>query len=375
MKLMIPPTDLRDYLKSLGWSPLEEAFQQRLYVLENPRFPQRQMVFPMDEDAPDYLDSSELVVRKLSDLLQQEPEQIRAAALLAKDDVLRIRIASQAEFQGLPLGFAGNLLVATQKLLKSSACTVLRPRPHHPRLTLAEAVSLVDSCKLGHTESGSFVVKVSCPLEALDLQGTLDLGDGFTQYPFVRQVTFTLYKSIQALLDAIERDDLGRLIKSNRDGSAPLLSSNLCEAVGQLHDDGLRNSVEISFDWSALHPVADSHRKRLLRIQRDYFPRIEEVRRELRATEGDVDDTFVGTVERLDGEMSSQTGKRSGEVILAIFSHDGETIRVRTSLNEDQYALADAAHMAHGQYVVVCGRLRPGRQPRQLVQLTRFELF
>lgn len=375
MKLVIPPTDLRDYLKSMGWSPLQEAFQQRLYVLENPRFPQRQMVFPMDEDAPDYLDSSEIVVRKISDLLQQEPDRIRAAALLAKDDVLRIRIASPVDSEGLPLAFAGNLLVATQRLLKSSACTVLRPRPHHPRLTLAEAVSLMDSCKLGQTEVGSFVLKVSCPVEALDLQGTLDLGEEFRHYPFVRQVTLTLYKSIQALLDAIERDDLGALIQNNKNGDAPLLSSNLCEAVVQLQDDSLRNSVDVSFDWSALYPVSDPNRKRLLRIQRDYFPRIEEVRRELRATEGDVEDIFVGTVERLDGEMSSETGKRSGEVILAIFSHDGETIKVRTSLNEEQYAVADEAHMSHGKYVVVCGRLRPGRQPRQLIQLTKFELF
>jgi hypothetical protein len=233
----------------------------------------------------------------------------------------------------------------------------------------------MDSCKLGQTEVGSFVLKVSCPLEALDLQGTLDLGEEFRQYPFVRQVTFTLYKSIQVLLDAIERDDLNRLVESNKGSASPLLSSNLCEAVVQLQDESLKNSVDMSFDWSARYPVADPTRTRPLRIQRDYFPRIEEVRRELRATEGDVDDTFVGTVERLDGEMSNETGKRSGEVILAIFSHDGETIKVRTSLNEEQYAVADAAHMSCGKYVVVCGRLRPGRQPRLLVNLTRFELF
>ena len=54
---------------------------------------------------------------------------------------------------------------------------------------------------------------------------------------------------------------------------------------------------------------------------------------------------------------------------------EGESIKVRTALDAAQYALADRAHMTDGAYVRVRGQLRPGRQPRQLVNVKFFELL
>ena len=113
-----------------------------------------------------------------------------------------------------------------------------------------------------------------------------------------------------------------------------------------------------------------------MRIQRDYFSRIEQVGRALRAAEQQADgDTFVGTVERLDGEFDV-TGRRSGEVILSLLLPDeGETVSAKTTLTAENYAKADQAHMTNGIYVRVSGRLRPGRQPRQLTDVTDFEII
>ena len=102
------------------------------------------------------------------------------------------------------------------------------------------------------------------------------------------------------------------------------------------------------------------------------FSRIEEVRRELRSTEKDQQDTFIGTVERLDGEMTG-SGRRSGEVILALLV-DGESVRTRTSLDPEEHEKADKAHMTDGSYVQITGRLRSGRQPRLLTNVSSFEL-
>ena len=65
---LIPPTDLRDYAKDKGWVLFKEAAKDRLYVMTNPHFEHRQLVFPMDTTAPDYSESVMLVVSKLSDL-------------------------------------------------------------------------------------------------------------------------------------------------------------------------------------------------------------------------------------------------------------------------------------------------------------------
>jgi hypothetical protein len=113
---------------------------------------------------------------------------------------------------------------------------------------------------------------------------------------------------------------------------------------------------------------------RPLRIQHDYFPRIEEVRRALRPAEGPKTDTFVGTVERLDGEMGPE-GKRLGEVLLALLLPDGESVRARVHLNAEQYAKADRAHMTDGAYVRLAGTLLPGRPVRSIRNLQDFDLL
>jgi hypothetical protein len=109
-----------------------------------------------------------------------------------------------------------------------------------------------------------------------------------------------------------------------------------------------------------------------IRIQSDYFVRIEEVRQALRAEDREREDTFIGTVERLDGEMQ-QDGRRAGEVMVLLLLPEGETVRARTSLDAEQYVKADLAHMTNQMYVQITGKLHPGRQPRLLTDISRFE--
>ncbi|MEI7867126.1 MAG: hypothetical protein WCI11_04475 [Candidatus Methylumidiphilus sp.] len=51
---LVTPIELRDFAKSLGWHLIEAGMADRLYVLQNPNFPRRQLVYPMDLTAPDY---------------------------------------------------------------------------------------------------------------------------------------------------------------------------------------------------------------------------------------------------------------------------------------------------------------------------------
>ncbi|WDR90338.1 hypothetical protein [Burkholderia ambifaria] len=369
----IAPTDFRDFLKAHGWSLLEQALRDRLYVLENKKFPSRQLVFPMDLSAPDYMESVDLAITKLSTLTDQSTQAIATKIHSLKDDVLRLRVFFDGNDNVLPLSFAGALVNSTEKLLKSAACTALRPRTHHPRLTLNEASQFVDAARFGQTELGSFVLRVACPINSMEAQGSLDLGG--EDAPFVRQVTLVLQRALSQLTTAIEADTLDILVEDLKGSSAPLISSNLCEAIAGMHDDQVNNSLDIGFDWSVMRRTPDGISDHPIRIQRDYFSRIEEVRRELRAQDLHEEDAFIGTVERLDGEMSTD-GRRSGQVVLSLLLPDeGETVRVRTVLSADDYAKADRAHMTNGAYVRVVGRLRPGRQPRQLTDMSSFELL
>jgi hypothetical protein len=329
----------------------------------------------MDTSAPDYPEAAALAVEKLADVESLNIQSVWNQIQALRDDTIRYRVLADSRDElALPLFFAASMLQGAQQMLLSAAHNVLKPRSHHPRLSRSEAQQIVESALFRHTEKGSFVLKVSCPLQALDDSvGQLALLSHEPRVPFVRRTTMMLCQGVQELVGAIESDQLQTLVDRARSTTATALSSNLCEAILRFQDTTLRNSIELSVDWSPLlRPPPELLRP--IRIQHDYFPRIEEVRRALRPDDGPRKDIFIGTVERLDGEMGPE-GKRLGEVQLAILLPDGESVRSRVHLNAEQYAAADRAHMNDGTYIRVDGTLHPGRQIRALTDIQSFELL
>jgi len=371
---LIAPTDLRDYAKDLGWVLFKEAAKDRLYVMSNPRLERRQLVFPMDTTAPDYSEAVMLVVGKLATMEGRSLQEVLKNILEVSDDAIAFRVTTpRPDERYLPLVFAGEMVAGAQQLLLASACTVLKPQAHHPRLSRTEAQQFLETAKFRHTQPGSFILNVSCPVQGMDVQASLLPGEA--DAPFVRRTTVALRKALGALVTAIETDSLDAFVDAAKNDANPVVSSNLCEALTRFEDSSLKNSVEIGITWAASIPKpANEGRVSIIRIQHDYFPRIEEVRRELRSKEQHLEDVFPGTVERLDGEMGPD-GRRSGEVILSLLTSDGEQVRVRANLNAAQYEQADKAHMQDGAFVKVTGNLHPGRQPRQLSDIKSFELM
>jgi hypothetical protein len=366
----LEPTDLRDFLKSLGWSVIEEALRDRLYAFQSPRFERRGLIFPMDSDAPDYAESVGNVLAKLAEMTGQTPATLRARAQSARDDVVRMRVYSYGDDSALPLSFAASLVQNAAKVLKSTACTVLRPRVHHPKLSLSDATALVDAARFGHTEEGSFILRVACPLDSVQGNPGPDGAEG----PFVRQVTLSMQRALARLTSAIEADRLDTLVDELKASPAPMLASNLCEAIAGMHDEVLGNSLDVSVDWSTLHPIGDAALRRPVRIQRDYFARIEEVHQELRSVARYEEGPFFGTVEALNGTMGDD-GRRSGEVILSLLlPEEGEMVRAKVVLPAEEYSKADRAHMTNKALVRVSGRLLPGRQPRWMTNASNFEI-
>lgn len=370
----IAPTDLRDYAKSQGWTMIQEATKDRLYVLTNGQFPRRQLAFPMDTTAPDYGEAVSLVVEKLSELEGGSVQHILGRLQSMREDTLSFRLTSEREIgKSIPLPFANSVIWGVQNLLLSAASTVLRPRRHHPRLSFSEAQQFIDSARFRHTESGSFVVKVSCPLNALDGQSASALDN--PEVSFVRQSTITLQKALRQLVSAIEQDSVDDFVRTTYDEQAPIVSSNLCDAISRCHDSRLENSLEVNFDWAIAAPrPKHEFNSKPIRIQSDYFQKIEEVREALRAEDREREDIFVGTVERLAGDMQFD-GRRAGEVILSLLLPEGEMVKARTILNAQQYENAYEAHNTDRIYVRVFGRLHPGRQPRALTDITKFDLI
>jgi hypothetical protein len=368
----INPTDLRDYAKSLGWKLLPEAIKDKLFVMFNPKYDRRQLTFPLESNSPDYDDAIEIVISKLSEIENKPLSIIISEIQELKDDTLRFKVFdSRNEESFIPLSYAVSAINGAKELFVSAACTVLKPQSHHPRMNRSEALELVEKSRFRHTEKGSFILKVSSPLNAVDIQA--DIFDDDT-IPFVRQATLTINKALSDLVKAIQTDTLDILIDEVKSSPKPLISSNLCKAITNFHEEHDDFDLWIDFKWSAsLNTPPNLYLPAIIKIQKDYFSRIDEVKRELRNTEKDKEDVFIATVERLDGDIDD-AGQRSGEVILNLMQED-EIIRARTNLTSNQYTDADKAHMTSGAFIKVKGKLHPGNQPRLFTDIILFELI
>ncbi|SAL57207.1 hypothetical protein [Caballeronia humi] len=370
----VTPTDLRDFARSLGWQILPDGIVERLYVLAHPAFPRRQVVIPIDADAPDYAEASLRAMEKLADIHKLSLADAVSRARTVREDSMQLRITSaRANDDGLPLSFASELLRGAEQMLLSSACTVLRPQIHHLRLHRSEATQLLGYAQLGQTQRGSFVVRVSCPVDAMPMPASFPhVGENTS---FVRETMLVARTGVREIVRAIEADALDSFVGALKNAPAPVVSSNLCEALSRLHDEDIRNNIDLSFRWAVRLPLPNNvPSDEVLRIPSVYFDRIDEVRRELRSVERDRDDVFVGTVEQLNGEFDVE-GRRAGEVIVALLLREGETLKARLTLGSDDYASAVEAHVNDRAFVRIAGRLRPGRQPRTLIDVTSFMLI
>jgi hypothetical protein len=372
---LMAPTDLRDYATSQGWALLPEAVRDRLYVLTHPELPRRQLVFPMDTTAPDYAESVQAVTEKLAELERRSPAAVRATIADLRNDSLAVRIELPNKDRAtLPLPFAVESVGAAEQLLTAAACTVLKPQAHHPRLQRAESDQLVQAAQFQHTEPGSFILRIACPL-TLEVSQPQMMLLADPNIPFVRKTTVALHHALHALVSAVELGTLDKLVdEAKAVGARPVVSSNLCDALMRLHDPDLNNSLEVGVRWAPVLPVDKADPQMApARIQQDYFPRIAEVARELRPEPKERTDTFIGTVESLNGDLG-EDGRRAGEVVLFLLI-ENVTVRARATLSAEQYALADTAHMTDRAYVQVSGRLHPGKQPRALTDVRDFDIL
>jgi len=107
----IAPTDIRDYSKSLGWFLLPEALRDGLYVLANPAYHIRQLVFPVNSDTPDYADAVEISLRKLAEISGRPLETVVAGVNEVKDDTLRLQIVDTRDEENfIPLSYAAEAI-------------------------------------------------------------------------------------------------------------------------------------------------------------------------------------------------------------------------------------------------------------------------
>lgn len=365
---LISPCDLRDFAKARGWKPVPEALQDGLIVLNSPRQDYRQIIVPSDQDQPDFADALRISLRKLAEAEEKSVAWVEARLLEAACDTWQFGVSTRWVTQdGLPLSYAVRAIKGVESAFRAAACSEVHRKPFHPKMNRAEAQRLVEAAQMRHTESGSFVLKAGCPIDAIPSEGT----EG-SPVPFARRAMLGMSDAVRDLVGAVASDQIDKLVeRAQKDGESPL-SANLCDGLMAFQYEDLRAALDLSVTWSPrLEAPPEAHLKPI-RIPWDYFPRIDQVRVALRPAQKTLEETFVGLVDELKGDLGPGD-ERVGEVILRLFLEE-ESVRARVDLAATDHHTAIEAYQKGMAYVKVTGKLHPGNQPRRLTDVTQFSL-
>jgi len=275
------PLEVRNYAESRNWQPIS-GVPGRQWVLNHGTERLRQVQIPMDAGTLGYEEAMLDVVRRFADIESREPEELLADLQHPDADTLRFRVVGP-ETQGGQLSLAADISLreGARRALLAAASSVVSPALYHPRLSRSQAEQLVRASLAGQTELGSYVIKILCPLSAIDEPpATPTLFDPApAPRSFVRQTTTLLMRATSDLAGSIEQDSMDELVRKNRE--QPTLSWNLCDALIRMRPD--RGRVDLSVSWAADPSEPPPHDVPVqVSFPSEYFPQIEKLAERLR---------------------------------------------------------------------------------------------
>ncbi len=356
------PLDVQNYARATGWQRVQ-GVKGDIAVYHRADLEDDEIIVPQNPNYADYALRMAEAVSALSEAEHRLPGEIVADLLLPPADVLRFREEGPTtQDGGIGLQDGIRLLSSVRKTLLATACDIVQPQRFHPRLSFAEAVQFVDSCRLGQTERGSFTATFICPLDVVPGVNTLST-DPFALFPelpsepFTRRVTKTLMGALEQVSRFINADQAERLV-SPQEGDI-VVSSNFYQALAEMQPSDTRAGLRVASTWSrAITPPAMAL-PTSVHLRSEYFPLVAQVAETLRPDYKPRTGLFVGRVEALNGETNAE-GRMQGEIEIE-FLQDEEAIRARIELSAEDYAQACDAHK-NSEIVLVSGTLHRGRR-------------
>ena len=347
----LDPADVRTYARAMGWSSLPGG-NGRLTIYGHPSSDLDQLIVPLSRELDDYGRRMAEVVARLAEKEGRPALQVLKALLLPAADMLRFRVAGSETQKGdLPFEEGLDILLGVKKIVRAAACSAIKPRAFHPRMSRIEAEQLIQACRLGQTEGGSFTLVLACPLDAVE-----NPAPSPDRTPFTRKVTSLLMRSVARIVTAVDDGGSDELLKSPE--AEPGLSANLCDGLVDMQPRGDDGGLSVGIEWARTLPQTDASLPRGVRLRREHFSFAAELLQRLRPNVAPQDpQLFVGHVEELRG-MPGVDGRVQGEVVLSVLLED-EALRARADLDPTAYGETIEAHRCT-RLVSLKGILRRG---------------
>jgi hypothetical protein len=363
--LKTPFDVVASFLDKRGWKQVTELRGGSLKLLENPVHPGRQLVLPAENSVAGYEVALQIVLEKIAAMERRDVASIERELDAADthkspegSDTLALRIVdSQSSVDTIPLTLATRALVEVENLIAIGARQSTGAAPYYKRIDNDISNALRGRAVFNHTKRGSFILTVSSPVFGPKEQLQIDESSTFSTES--RRALYSVARSLHAVTKAINENKTTQFAEQTALLSAPVVSSNFCEAMAEISRCLESTEATIDFLWSGLAPVPlDILNREPVRISRAMAEDFSYIAAVLRPKDEILDSAFVATVESLSGDVGAD-GQRQGRVELAVLLPSGETVRASAELSKDWYLIADQAHIAGKGYIRIEGRLEP----------------
>ena len=367
----IGPVALQRYAVAHGWErkPLPERFQIALY--RRPEDHRCELILPQTQDFGDYYERLEDVIRSLAAYENVSVRNILNTVLNPHTDILKFGYqAPEAKLGYVPFLTGIGLFDAALRSISTATYDVVRPERFHSRMSNPTADAYIESCRMGQTEVGSFVISCICPVEPTSqLPVAADGTDLTDEDPaFGRKVTRQVMKSLTQIRKFVLADQTNRLV--NPEPGDITISGNFFESLLAFPVDNEDSSLYIAANWDRSVAQPDAPARADIRF--DMFESIDDVARQLRPAKVSREDRFIAKVVAMKGEVNQQE-RMEGDVVLLLLHMDAG-VKARITLNADDYALAGQAHLAN-RYVSVNGVFSRFKKSNVIERYTAFALM
>jgi len=367
----ITPDSVRTYLTGVGWKPSRgNNSKDRTLIFNCPYKKYAQVELPIDSKGRWYSQSIDQLIKHLAEIEKRDTEAVISDLQYPDSEIISYRtISPQTSAGTIPLGDAEYLIDAITETLKTSVCDVIKPSLKHKRIKCEATDVLLKKVHLGQTEHGSYVIRIICPLDAIQSEPSL-----FDSTPIMRQTTMHLMKVAFDLVEATNGNRIGKLIdRIRKENSIHRISVDTCNAISktQQWDDC---TVDLATRWAPTFKLSSQeYIPDKVTITPKNFSGIFEICNALTPQKGKKSELqteeFIAVVDECKGGFNDQD-QREGPVILKIFSTEGKTLKAKAVLSHELYAKAHQNHIEEkGHFVKVIGSLvSKGRSNEIIVQ-------
>lgn len=373
--------NVRRYLLATGWErvdDLPEHVASEIAIFRRELDGETQeVIVPMNqEQRTHYYRRMAEAVSDIANYENRAPNQVLDDLAAGPADVVQFHVDDPSVTDGTILIEDGlNLFGGAKKALLAAACSVVEPLAFYPRLRRSDASDFIKACRIT-SDSGSFIARVICPLDAVTIQpddpqmslDELDDADDELAVPFTRRVTTTLMRALNALVRSTDQDIAQQLLEHP---TANHLSANLCDGLLEMQPSGRTSSLTVGTHWaSTSRPQTEVPSQVALRTE--HFAVVERLANELRPTRPPEESSFVGTVEELAGSPGAD-GRPRGQVTLEL-QEAGDLLTARVNLDANDYKRAADAHLT-SRHVKIWGILRRRARIHKITRYERFEIL